>query len=69
MFKGFFKLNVDIIKYDGSNEGYIKQELNIDFYDKRYFKNIPSYFIIPKNNKKDWFILDQQQFDEKIQIY
>jgi len=64
---GTLNTKVEIIKYDGSNKDYIINRLRIKEYIKTYFKNVPSYFIIP-NSGEDWFILDEVQFKRKVTV-
>ena len=66
MKKSFFKLDVFYIKYDGANKDFICNELKIKKHISKYFKSCPSYFIIPKHNKEDWFIINEKDFNKKI---
>ena len=64
--QGTFHIDVDIIKYDGSNKDFITNKLNIKGHISKYFNTIPSYFIIPSGG--DWFILDEKQFRRKVTL-
>jgi hypothetical protein len=64
--QGTFHMDVDIIKYDGSNKDFIINKLNIKGHISKYFNTIPSYFIIPSGG--DWFILDEKQFRRKVTL-
>ena len=64
--QGTFHMDVDIIKYDGTNKDFIINKLNIKTHIPSYFKNNPSYFIIPSD--RDWFILDEKQFKRKVTL-
>lgn len=68
--EGILKLKVEVLKYDGTNKDQIIKRLNIDSYEKLYFKKINTYFIIPLkyNTEEDWFILEEEQFKRKILI-
>lgn len=63
--KGKLKINVDIIKYDGKNKDLIIKKLKINNHTSIYFKDINTYFIIPFN-KDNWFILNENQFNDMI---
>ena len=64
--QGTFHMDVDIIKYDGTNKDFIINKLNIKSHIPSYFKDNPSYFIIQKDG--DWFILDEEQFKRKVTL-
>jgi hypothetical protein len=64
--QGTFHMDVDIIKYDGSNKDFIINKLNIKGHISKYFNTTPSYFIIPSDG--DWFILDEKQFRRKVTL-
>jgi hypothetical protein len=64
--QGTFHMDVDIIKYDGSNKDFIINKLNIKGHISKYFNTIPSYFIILSDG--DWFILDEKQFRRKVTL-
>jgi hypothetical protein len=64
--QGTLHMDVDIIKYDGSNKDFIINKLNIKGHTSKYFNTIPSYFIIPSG--EDWFILDEKQFRRKVTL-
>jgi hypothetical protein len=64
--QGTFHMDVDIIKYDGTNKDFIINKLNIKSHIPSYFKDNPSYFIIPSDG--DWFILDEKQFKRKVTL-
>ena len=68
--EGILKLKVEVLKYDGTNKDQIIKRLNIDSYEKLYFKKINTYFIIPLeyNTEEDWFILEEEQFKFKRKI-
>lgn len=66
----YLKINVEVIKYDGTNKDQIINRLKINSYTKIYFKEKNTYFIIPLeyNGEEDWFILNEEQFKRKISI-
>jgi hypothetical protein len=64
--QGTFHMDVNIIKYDGTNKDFIINKLNIKSHIPSYFKDNPSYFIIPSDG--DWFILDEKQFKRKVTL-
>lgn len=67
--EGILKINVEFIKYNGRNKKIIVDRLGIndDEYLNFYFQNKNVYFIIPKHNTSDWFILNETQFKKKIE--
>ena len=60
--------DVEIIKFDGYNKEEIINRLSIKKFINRYFQKKDVYFIIPKDNMDDWFILNENLFKEKILI-
>lgn len=66
--EGYYKFKVDIIKFDGTNKEEIIDRLNIKLYVDLYFKKIGVFFIIPKHNKDNWFILEERFFKNKIEL-
>jgi len=66
--EGILKIRVDVVKYDGTNKQAIIDRLKIDSYKSVYFKNKNVYFIIPKNDESEWFILTETELKERIDL-
>ena len=64
--EGYLKIDVDIIKYDGTNKDEIISKLQITSNEKLYFEYENVYFIVPKYDKDEWFILNEDSFKQKI---
>lgn len=64
--EGFLKIEVEVIKYDGTNKDEIIDKLQITGYEELYFQHENVYFVIPKHNKDDWFILGENEFKQKV---
>ena len=65
---GILKTEVEVIKFDGTNRDEIIERLGISVYLVSYFKKKDVYFIIPKDDKEKWFILDENLFKKKIEL-
>ena len=65
---GILKTEVEVIKFDGTNRDEIVNRLGINVYLATYFKKKDVYFIIPKDDKEKWFILDETLFQKKIEL-
>ena len=65
---GILKTEVEVIKFDGTNRDEIINRLGINVYLAAYFKKKDVYFIIPKDDKEEWFILDENLFKKKIEL-
>lgn len=66
--KGILDVEVEIIKFDGTNKDDIINKLKITENINEYFKYDNMYFVIPKHDESDWFILNETLFKRKVHI-
>ena len=66
--KGILDVEVEIIKFDGTNKDDIINRLKITGHINEYFKYDNVYFIIAKHDESDWFILNETLFKRKVHI-
>ena len=65
---GILKTEVEVIKFDGTNQAEIIERLRITNHIPSYFKKKDVYFIIPKYDEGSWFILDEPLFGRRIEL-